>query len=50
VATNWALNTVAGHDFVGTGLLSRSSAKLRDFEHTNAYLTPEQIRERTETG
>ncbi|MEV0932941.1 NAD(P)/FAD-dependent oxidoreductase [Streptomyces phaeochromogenes] len=50
VATNWALNAVAGHDFVATGLLSRSSAKLRDFEHTSAYLTPEQIRVRTENG
>ncbi|WP_151480546.1 NAD(P)/FAD-dependent oxidoreductase [Streptomyces albicerus] len=50
VATNWALNTVGGDDFVRTGLLSRTSATLRDFEHSSAYLTPEQIRERTEAG
>ncbi|MEU1042495.1 NAD(P)/FAD-dependent oxidoreductase [Streptomyces sp. NPDC005907] len=46
VATNWALNSVAGDDFVRTGFLTRTPATLRDFEYTNAYLTPEQLRER----
>ncbi|MET7442018.1 NAD(P)/FAD-dependent oxidoreductase, partial [Streptomyces sp. NPDC005568] len=46
VATNWALNTVAGDDFVRTGFLARTPATLRDFEYTDAYLTPEQLQER----
>ncbi|MFD6415431.1 NAD(P)/FAD-dependent oxidoreductase [Streptomyces sp. NPDC060194] len=45
VATNWALNAVAGDDFVRTGFLSRVPATLKDFEYTDAYLSPEQIRE-----
>ncbi|MBM9510116.1 NAD(P)/FAD-dependent oxidoreductase [Actinacidiphila acididurans] len=47
VLTNWLLNAVAGDDFVRTGFQSRTPATLRDFEYTDAYLTPEQIRERT---
>ncbi|MET9920511.1 NAD(P)/FAD-dependent oxidoreductase [Streptomyces sp. NPDC006435] len=47
VATNWILNAVAGDDFVRIGFLSRKPAKLRDFEHTDAYLTPAQVREHT---
>ncbi|WP_189313136.1 NAD(P)/FAD-dependent oxidoreductase [Streptomyces brasiliensis] len=44
VLTNWLLNAVAGDDFVRTGFQARKPAKLRDFEFTNAYLTPEQVR------
>ncbi|MFD7549833.1 NAD(P)/FAD-dependent oxidoreductase [Streptomyces sp. NPDC059816] len=47
VLTNWVLNAVAGDDFVRTGFLARTPAALRDFEHTDAYLTPEQVREHT---
>ncbi|MEU3986070.1 NAD(P)/FAD-dependent oxidoreductase [Streptomyces sp. NPDC026672] len=45
VLTNWLLNAVAGDDFVRTGFQSRRPAKLRDFEYTHSYLTPEQVRE-----
>ncbi|NYV74242.1 NAD(P)/FAD-dependent oxidoreductase [Streptomyces sp. UH6] len=48
VATNWALNAVAGDDFVRTGFQARKPATLKDFEYTDAYLSPEQIRERVE--
>lgn len=47
VMTNWMLNAVAGDDFVRTGFQSRKPATLRDFEYTDVYLTPEQIREHT---
>ncbi|MFF9399924.1 NAD(P)/FAD-dependent oxidoreductase [Streptomyces sp. NPDC014744] len=47
VMTNWMLNAVAGDDFVRTGFQSRNPARLRDFEYTNAYLTPAQVREHT---
>ncbi|MEV0848529.1 NAD(P)/FAD-dependent oxidoreductase [Streptomyces sp. NPDC049954] len=47
VMTNWLLNAVAGDDFVRTGFLSEKSGTLREFEHTDVYLTPEQIREHT---
>jgi NADH dehydrogenase len=47
VLTNWVLNAVAGDDFVRTGFLARTPAALRDFEHTDSYLSPEQIREHT---
>lgn len=47
VLTNWLLNAVAGDDFVRTGFLAQRPATLRDFEHTDAYLTPEQVREHT---
>lgn len=50
VLTNWMLNAVAGDDFVRTGFQSRKRAKLGDFEYVHAYLTPEQVRERTEGG
>lgn len=45
-ATNWLLNAVAGDDYVRTGFQSRRRARLRDFEFTDAYLTPEEIRAR----
>ncbi|MGW7100950.1 NAD(P)/FAD-dependent oxidoreductase [Streptomyces sp. NPDC054883] len=47
VLTNWLLNAVAGDDFVRTGFLAQRPATLRDFEHTDSYLTPEQVREHT---
>ncbi|NEE08560.1 NAD(P)/FAD-dependent oxidoreductase [Streptomyces sp. SID7499] len=46
VMTNWLLNAVAGDDFVRTGFQARKAARLKDFEYTDAYLTPEQVRER----
>ncbi|WP_308373953.1 MULTISPECIES: NAD(P)/FAD-dependent oxidoreductase [unclassified Streptomyces] len=48
VMTNWTLNAVAGDDFVRTGFQARRPAKLKDFEYTDAYLTPEQVRARVE--
>ncbi|MFE2561963.1 NAD(P)/FAD-dependent oxidoreductase [Streptomyces sp. NPDC059352] len=44
VMTNWLLNAVAGDDFVRTGFLASKSGTLRDFERTDVYLTPEQVR------
>lgn len=44
VMTNWLLNAVAGDDFVRTGFQARKPARLKDFEYTDAYLTPEQVR------
>lgn len=44
VMTNWLLNAIAGDDFVRTGFQSRKPATLRDFEYTDAYLTPEELR------
>ncbi|MEU8589263.1 NAD(P)/FAD-dependent oxidoreductase [Streptomyces sp. NPDC048664] len=48
VMTNWLLNAFAGDDFVRTGFQSRKPAQLKDFEYTDAYLTAEQMRERSE--
>ncbi|MDQ1013805.1 NAD(P)/FAD-dependent oxidoreductase [Streptomyces afghaniensis] len=48
VMTNWLLNAVAGDDFVRTGFQARKAARLKDFEYTDAYLTPEQVREHVE--
>lgn len=48
VAINWLLNAVAGDDFVRTGFQARKPAKLKDFEYTDAYMTPEQVREHVE--
>lgn len=48
VMTNWVLNALAGDDFVRTGFQARKEAKLKDFEFTDAYLTPEQVRARVE--
>ncbi|MGY0065550.1 NAD(P)/FAD-dependent oxidoreductase [Streptomyces sp. QTS137] len=48
VMTNWLLNSIAGDDFVRTGFQARRPAKLRDFEYTDAYLTPEQVRAHVE--
>lgn len=49
VMTSWLLNAVAGDDFVRTGFQSRTRATLRDFEYTDSYLSPEQVREHAET-
>lgn len=47
VLTNWLLNAVAGDDYVRTGFQSRRPATLKDFEYTDSYLSPEQIRQYT---
>ena len=47
VLTNWVLNSIAGDDFVRTGFLAERPPTLRDFEHTDEYLTPDQVREHT---
>ncbi|MEU1127968.1 NAD(P)/FAD-dependent oxidoreductase [Streptomyces sp. NPDC005899] len=47
VLTNWMLNAIAGDDFVRTGFQARKAATLRDFEYTDAYLTPEEIHAHT---
>ncbi|MEV8565350.1 NAD(P)/FAD-dependent oxidoreductase [Streptomyces sp. NPDC051322] len=47
VMTNWMINAIAGDDFVRTGFQAQRPATLRDFEYTDAYLTPEQVREHT---
>ncbi|MEU8586062.1 NAD(P)/FAD-dependent oxidoreductase [Streptomyces sp. NPDC048664] len=41
--TNWALNTLAGYDFIRTGLQSGRPATLKDFEKTDVYLSPDAI-------
>jgi NADH dehydrogenase len=46
VMTDWLLNAAAGDDFVRTGFQSRKPATLRDFEYTDAYLSPEELRDR----
>jgi NADH dehydrogenase len=48
VATNWTLNALAGDDFVRTGFQARRPAKLKDFEYTDTYLTPDQVRAHVE--
>ncbi|PBC66065.1 NADH dehydrogenase (plasmid) [Streptomyces sp. Tue6028] len=40
---NWLLNAVAGDDFVRTGFLDDREGSLRDFEHTDMYLTREEV-------
>jgi len=48
VMTNWVLNAIAGDDFVRTGFQARKPAKLKDFEYTDSYLKPEQVRAHVE--
>ncbi|MFH8801846.1 NAD(P)/FAD-dependent oxidoreductase [Streptomyces sp. NPDC017936] len=48
VLTNWTLNALAGDDFVRTGFQARRPAKLKDFEYTDSYLSPEQVRAHVE--
>ncbi|MHC5908004.1 NAD(P)/FAD-dependent oxidoreductase [Streptomyces sp. S6] len=43
VLTNWTLNALAGDDFVRTGFQYRRPARMKDFEYTDTYLTPEQV-------
>ncbi|WP_327308478.1 NAD(P)/FAD-dependent oxidoreductase [Streptomyces sp. NBC_01298] len=50
VMTNWLLNAVAGDDFVRTGFQTYKPGTLRDFEHTDQYLAPEEVRARTAAG
>ncbi|WBO68220.1 NAD(P)/FAD-dependent oxidoreductase [Streptomyces camelliae] len=50
VMTNWLLNAVGGDDFVRTGFQAHRSGRLKEFEHTDAYLTPEELRARVEGG
>lgn len=45
-AAQWALNAATGDDFVRTGFVSRSAGTVGEFERVDAYLTPEQVRER----
>jgi NADH dehydrogenase len=40
---NWFLNAVAGDDFVRTGFLADRKGTLREFEHTDRYLSPEEV-------
>ncbi|MET8557181.1 NAD(P)/FAD-dependent oxidoreductase [Streptomyces sp. NPDC004959] len=47
VLTNWMLNAIAGDDFVRTGFQDQKAGTLKEFEHTDVYLTPDQIREHT---
>ncbi|WP_326696312.1 NAD(P)/FAD-dependent oxidoreductase [Streptomyces sp. NBC_01754] len=47
VMTDWMLNAIAGDAFVRTGFQARKRATLRDFEYTDAYLTPEEVRAHT---
>jgi NADH:ubiquinone reductase (H+-translocating) len=44
VATNWALHGVGGTNAVRLGFLGGATGRLADFEHTDDYLTPEQVR------
>ncbi|MET8452238.1 NAD(P)/FAD-dependent oxidoreductase [Streptomyces sp. NPDC005209] len=50
VLTNWTLNAVAGDDFVRTGFQTRKPMRLKDFEYSDAYMTPEQVRAYVESG
>ncbi|MDK9497188.1 NAD(P)/FAD-dependent oxidoreductase [Streptomyces katrae] len=47
VLTNWLLNATAGDDFVRTGIQHPEPPTLRRFEHTDAYLSADQVRART---
>ncbi|MDI3417378.1 NAD(P)/FAD-dependent oxidoreductase [Streptomyces luteolus] len=42
---NWALNAVAGDDFVRIGFQAGRPATLQDFEKTDMYLGPDEMRE-----
>ncbi|MFD7923271.1 NAD(P)/FAD-dependent oxidoreductase [Streptomyces sp. NPDC059740] len=49
-AVNWGINAIAGDDFVRTGFQATRTATLRDFERTDVYLGPEEVRERVAAG
>ncbi|WP_433783827.1 NAD(P)/FAD-dependent oxidoreductase [Actinomycetospora sp. CA-101289] len=44
VAGNWALRSVQGESTVRLGFLTGSSGRLAEFEHTDDYLEPAQVR------
>ncbi|GAA4831825.1 NAD(P)/FAD-dependent oxidoreductase [Saccharopolyspora rosea] len=44
-AANWFLGAVTGADYVRTGFQAYRPGTLSDFERTDAYLTPEQVKE-----
>ena len=44
VASNWALHAVQGENTVRLGFLTGSSGRLAEFEHTDDYLDPAQVR------
>ncbi|MDX3236740.1 NAD(P)/FAD-dependent oxidoreductase [Streptomyces sp. ME03-5709C] len=48
-AAGWFLNAVAGDDFVRTGFQARRPAALKDFEVTDIYLSPQEIRGHVES-
>ncbi|MGP3689666.1 hypothetical protein ACTVZO_34075 [Streptomyces sp. IBSNAI002] len=41
---------MAGDEFVRTGFQTHKPGTLRDFEYTDQYLTPEEVRARTAAG
>jgi NADH dehydrogenase len=47
-AAGWLLNALAGDDYVRIGLQAGRVATLDDFERTDGYLSPAQIRELTD--
>ncbi|MDJ0386211.1 NAD(P)/FAD-dependent oxidoreductase [Streptomyces sp. G-G2] len=47
VLTNWLLNAVAGDDYVRTGYRAGGPPTLREFEFTDTYLTPAEVRAHT---
>lgn len=44
---NWLINATAGDDFVRTGFQSGREATLRDFERTDVYMSPDDVRKLT---
>ncbi|TDC75796.1 NAD(P)/FAD-dependent oxidoreductase [Streptomyces hainanensis] len=44
---NWLLNAAFGDDFVRIGFLGEHSGTVREFEQTDAYLSPAEVRART---
>lgn len=44
VATNWALHGVGGDNAVRLGFFTDTSGRLAEFEHTDDYLTPAEVR------
>ncbi|PVZ10144.1 NAD(P)/FAD-dependent oxidoreductase [Actinomycetospora cinnamomea] len=44
VATNWALHAVQGQSAVRLGFLTGASGRLAEFEHTDDYLEPAEVR------
>ncbi|EHR61051.1 NAD(P)/FAD-dependent oxidoreductase [Saccharomonospora cyanea] len=47
VLTNWVLNATSGDDYVRMGFLANQPATLRELEHTDAYLSADQLRSYT---